>query len=168
LTAKNITKFGTVALAANDLSVTAVACAVYDGTEWQLQNPQGTLTPASLLATGIVDGQAPITVETGSFSFSSTYHTGYYIINNGSTATTGTLLAASAGNQYCVRNIAGGTSAITIQTSASGQYIDNAGGYTASGGYVISGGALGDAACIVAIDTTHWLLYISSGTWTTH
>jgi len=40
LTAKPITKLGTTALAANDLSTTALACALYDGTEWQLQNPQ--------------------------------------------------------------------------------------------------------------------------------
>jgi len=40
LTAKAITKLGTTALVANDLTATAVACAVYDGTEFQLQNPQ--------------------------------------------------------------------------------------------------------------------------------
>jgi hypothetical protein len=40
LTAKPITKLGAAALAANDLTTTALACALYDGTEWQLQNPQ--------------------------------------------------------------------------------------------------------------------------------
>ena len=40
LTAKPVTKLGTAALAANDLTTTALACALYDGTEWQLQNPQ--------------------------------------------------------------------------------------------------------------------------------
>ena len=40
LTAKTITKLGATALAASDLTTTAVACAVYDGTEFQLQNPQ--------------------------------------------------------------------------------------------------------------------------------
>jgi hypothetical protein len=133
-----------------------------------LNGSTGAITSTSVVAAGIVDGEAPVTIETAAFSFGITYSTGYYIVNNGSTATTGTLPTAAAGKQYCVRNIAAATSALTIQTSASGQYIDNAGGYTASGGYVVSGGALGDAACIVAIDTTHWLLYISSGTWTTH
>jgi hypothetical protein len=38
--AKPITKLGTTALVANDLTTTAVACAIYDGTEFQLQNPQ--------------------------------------------------------------------------------------------------------------------------------
>lgn len=40
LTAKPITKMGTAALVANDLTTTAIADAIYDGTEWQLQNPQ--------------------------------------------------------------------------------------------------------------------------------
>jgi hypothetical protein len=42
LTAKPITKLGTTALVANDLTTTAVASAIYDGTEFQLQNPQTT------------------------------------------------------------------------------------------------------------------------------
>ncbi len=40
LTAKTITKCGTTALVANDLLTTAVALAAYDGTRWQLLNPQ--------------------------------------------------------------------------------------------------------------------------------
>ena len=40
LTAKPITKYGTAALVANDLTTTAIACATYDGTEFQLLNPQ--------------------------------------------------------------------------------------------------------------------------------
>jgi hypothetical protein len=40
LTAKNVTKLGATALVANDLSTSAVACAIYDGTQFELQNPQ--------------------------------------------------------------------------------------------------------------------------------
>lgn len=40
LTAKPITKLGTGALIAGDLSTTAIASVIYDGTEFQLQNPQ--------------------------------------------------------------------------------------------------------------------------------
>src|SRR5205823_2187306 len=40
LGAKTITKLGTAALAAGDYSTTAIAKFIYDGTEWQLQNPQ--------------------------------------------------------------------------------------------------------------------------------
>ena len=42
LGAKAITKLGTVALVANDLTTTAIATVIYDGTEFQLQNPQNT------------------------------------------------------------------------------------------------------------------------------
>ncbi len=40
LAAKPITKLGTTALIANDLTATAIASVIYDGTEFQLQNPQ--------------------------------------------------------------------------------------------------------------------------------
>lgn len=40
LTATTITKLGHTALAANDITATAVACVIYDGTDFQLQNPQ--------------------------------------------------------------------------------------------------------------------------------
>ena len=39
LTATTITKCGTTALAANDLTTSAVAIAIYDGTQFQLRNP---------------------------------------------------------------------------------------------------------------------------------
>jgi hypothetical protein len=40
LTPKPLTKYGAAALVANDLTTAAIACAIYDGTEFQLQNPQ--------------------------------------------------------------------------------------------------------------------------------
>ena len=40
LAAKPLTKYGTAPLVANDLTTTAIACAMYDGAEFQLQNPQ--------------------------------------------------------------------------------------------------------------------------------
>jgi hypothetical protein len=40
LTAKTIIKVGGASLAASDLTTTAIACAVYDGTSFELQNPQ--------------------------------------------------------------------------------------------------------------------------------
>lgn len=42
LTAKTIVKVGGAALAASDLTTTAIACAIYDGTNFELQNPQTT------------------------------------------------------------------------------------------------------------------------------
>lgn len=84
------------------------------------------------------------------------------------TAVTYTLPTAALCKSKCFRQYTGNTGAITIQTSAAGQYIDQDGTASASGGYVVSGGALGDAACVVAADTTHWFLYVSKGTWTLH
>lgn len=40
LGAKTITKYGGAALSVGDLSTTAIASLVYDGTNWELQNPQ--------------------------------------------------------------------------------------------------------------------------------
>lgn len=72
LTAKNITKFGTTALVANDITTAAVACAVYDGTQYQLQNPQtnsasGTVTVSgggSLTSTALVTGAGTTVLQT--------------------------------------------------------------------------------------------------------
>lgn len=131
----------------------------------------GNTTAAGMFVSGITDGKAPVNITTGtSATLGGVYKSGYTINNEGTitTAVTYTLPTAAVGLWYCVRNAATETGTLTIQTSASGQFIDNAGAYTASGGYVISGGALADAACITAIDSTHWQLWISSGTWTTH
>lgn len=57
LTAKAITKFGTTALVANDLTTTAIAVAVYDGTEWQLLNPQTATGSGSI--SGLTTGYIP-------------------------------------------------------------------------------------------------------------
>ena len=97
------------------------------------------------------------------------YKSGYTLNSDGSAAVTYTLPTASAGLQYCITNYTGATGTITVQTSASGQFIDNEGVNTASGGYVISAGALGDAGCFVAITSTQWKLFNSGTTvWTTH
>jgi hypothetical protein len=49
--AQTITKNGKAALVANDLTTTAIAYAIYDGTNWELQNPQ-------TVASGSVSGQS--------------------------------------------------------------------------------------------------------------
>jgi hypothetical protein len=51
LTAKPITKCGTAALVANDIVTTALAVGYYDGTEFQLLNPQASGCPRSAYAT---------------------------------------------------------------------------------------------------------------------
>lgn len=54
LTAKTIIKVGGAALAANDLTTTAIACAIYDGTSFELQNPQN-----AAVAINFSNGETP-------------------------------------------------------------------------------------------------------------
>jgi hypothetical protein len=143
----------------------------------------GAATGTSLIASGIIDGQAPATVTTGasctlgtaSGCAATAYSSGYTINENATAATaiTYTLPTAAAGLQYCVANGYNGSAANTgtleLLTSASGQYIIFTDGtLSASGGYVISGGAARDAACVMGVDSTHWMLFPSSGSWAKH
>jgi hypothetical protein len=135
----------------------------------------GAATASSVLATGIVDGQAPITITTGTTgNLGSTYNSGY-TFNQEATAGTGvtyTLPATAAGKQYCVQN-SGTTSVVnigvlTIYPPASSYVILNGVVNTVGGGGthgVASGGAAGDSACFVAIDSTHWEVFVGKGTW---
>ena len=141
----------------------------------------GNMVAARLLASGIVDGEAPVTVTTvtsctlgtASGCNSTAYDSGY-TFNQYATAATGvayTLPTAAAGKQYCVRNSYNGSAAntgvLTVNTSASGQFlIDVDGTLGSTGGHITSGGAGGDAACFVGVDTTHWQVYVQKGTWT--
>jgi hypothetical protein len=133
-------------------------------------------TVTSLVATGIVDGTAPITITTGTTgNLGSTYSSGY-TFNQEATAGTGvtyTLPATVAGKQYCVQN-SGTTSVVnagvlTVYPPASSYVILNGVVNTIGGGGthgVASGGAAGDTACFVAIDATHWEVFVGKGTWT--
>lgn len=58
LTAKTITKFGTTALVAGDLTTTAIAVVIYDGTQWELQNPQTATASLPSIAAHTVLGNA--------------------------------------------------------------------------------------------------------------
>ena len=143
----------------------------------------GTLRASSLLGSGIVDGVAPVTVTTVSsctvgaaLGCATTAYNSGYTFNEAATAgqaVTYTLPTPEAGKQYCFSNAYNGsaadTGALTIQTSASGQYIIFTDGtLSATGGYVSSGGAAADAACVVAVDSIYWMLYVERGTWTKH
>lgn len=87
------------------------------------------------------------------------------------TAITYNLPTAAAGLQFCFKNSYNGTAAntgaITINTSAAGQFIiDVDGSIGSTGGHIASGGAGGDGACVVGVDSTHWQVYVNKGTWT--
>jgi hypothetical protein len=136
----------------------------------------GAATGTSLLATGLVDGQAPVIVTTGTTGTPGATYNHSYSFNEEATAGTGvtyTLPTAAAGKQYCVANAYNGsapnTGVLTVATSASGQFIIFTDGtLSATGGNITSGGAAGDAACVVGVDSTHWYLYVQSGTWAKH
>jgi hypothetical protein len=157
----------------------------------QQSNPTGTqykspsynattdaLTVTTVLASGIVDGTAPITITTGASATlgAGTYKSGY-TFNQEATAGTGvtyTLPATAVGLQYCVKNsIVSGTGAadtgvLTVYPPASSYVILNGTRNTIGGGGthgVASGGAAGDSACFVAIDATDWEVYVQRGTW---
>jgi hypothetical protein len=127
-------------------------------------------------ALGFNPGAQPKVVTTSTFTFSGAV--GFYDNENATagTAVTGTLPTASVSPvvlQYCFDNANNGSAAntgiLTFQTSAAGQYIIYTDGtLSASGGYVSSGGAARDAGCVRAVDSTHWMFYTNTGTWTKH
>jgi hypothetical protein len=143
----------------------------------------GAATATSLLASGTLDGQAPVAVTTGASCTIGTtsgctavaYNSGY-VFNEDATAgaaITYTLPTAAAGKQYCFGNAYNGsapdTGTLALQTSAAGQYIIYTDGtLSASDGYVISAGAAADFACLVGVDATHWMFRPSEGAWARH
>ena len=123
----------------------------------------------------VVATAAPLcsaTITTGTTATLSTCFT----VNQNATAATGvayTLPTAASGLQFCIDNgwngSAANTGVLTLSTSASGQFIVFTDGtLSATGGNVTSGGAARDGACVYGIDSTHWMLYPHSGTWTKH
>ena len=92
LTAKPITKLGTAALVANDLTTTAIASVIYDGTEFQLQNPQtngGTVTSvAQTVPTGFAIGGSPVTTS-GTLAITYSVATAGQVINSSAANTAG-------------------------------------------------------------------------------
>jgi hypothetical protein len=93
--------------------------------------------------------------------------TGFYL-NNSSGAMTFNLPAittANVGAQFCFRNAVTRTGAITIQLPATTS-LDVEGANGSAAGTLVSGGALGDSACVVAQAAGQYLGYKGVGTWT--
>lgn len=117
LTAKNITKLGTTALVANDLTTTAVAVAIYDGTQWELQNPQtvtgavssvNTLTGAVVIEAATV-GQMAVSGGSGAALTGAADMT--YSTHTFATTTTGIFdwSAATGASSFKLPAVVGGT-----------------------------------------------------------
>ena len=153
---------GIVKRTALDTTAPAVA-----GTDYM--SPTTPVTNAQMPTLNVVvDTSTPVTVST---TLASEAH-----FNENATAATAVtydLPTAAAGKQFCFANANNGTAAntgaLTIQTSATGQYIVFTDGtLSASGGYVVSAGAARDSACVMGVSSTQWMLYVGSGTWAKH
>ena len=127
-----------------------------DGTNVVL--PSGTLSVGqALLVPVATPTSGPVTVSAWGFYF-----------NNASGALTFNLpvvTAATVGAQYCFRNFTGKSGAITLKAPAS-TYFDVNGANGSVTGTLVSGGALGDSACVVSISTTQYMAYPGTGSWT--
>jgi hypothetical protein len=135
----------------------------------------GAATATSLLASGTVDGEAPVTITTGATAtLGGTYNSGYTYNQEAtaSAAVTYTLPTPAAGRQYCVKNSNNGTAADTgaleflVANTGTQSIIYN--GTQSASGFIVSGGQAGDAACAVGISATQWEAYAQVGSWTLH
>lgn len=136
---KTIVKVGGVALANSDLTTTAIACALYDGTNFELQNPQ-TFSTGSTGCTNTNTGQRPcLEAHTASSSSSLQFTT---CINN------------TAYDEFEVEvvNLIPATNSSNIYFNAStngGASYDTGTNYTTAGYRSIStGSGFGGAKCV--------------------
>ena len=119
------------------------------------------------VATAVAAAVPAVTVSTsGPVTVSAA---GYYINNAAGNLTYNlpTITSGLVGSQFCFRNNTAGTGIITLQEPASTQ-IDAGGAVGSTAGTYVSGGALGDSACVVAISTTLYMAYPGGGSWTNH
>jgi hypothetical protein len=127
-----------------------------------------------IATTGVVDGKTPITLTTGTTaSLGGTYSSGFTLNQEATAATavTYTLPTPAAGKQYCIKNSYNGSAAdtgvLTLAVATPGtHFIIKNGTKGSATGTISSGGAAGDAMCVVGISTTLWEAYIQVGTWT--
>lgn len=89
----------------------------------------------------------------------------YYLFNNAAGAITFNLPAGVPGMQRCYRQSTGKSGVITIAVTTSNSIDLNGANGTTSTGTLVSGGALGDAVCLVSDITNHWMAFVSRGTW---
>jgi len=89
-----------------------------------------------------------------------------YLYNNSSGAIIYNLPTGVSGYQRCYRNATGKTGVITIAVTTNNSIDLNGANGTTSTGTLVSGGALGDAVCLISDATNHWYAYVQKGTWT--
>lgn len=157
----------------SDVSGNATACTnLTDVTPLVTGTPAlGAATATSLLATGIVDGTAPITLTATSsdYQVGATYKSGYTFFQptSSSAANSAILPAVVAGCQYCIGNYAAKTGTLTVKTkTGSGvQYIDLDGVLTANTGHIQATAVAGNLACFVGLSGSVWKAIPTKGVW---
>jgi len=109
-------------------------------------------------------GVVPVTLSTASPA--SPTVSGFYLnaTSGAITYNLPTITSGTVGAQYCFRNYTTKTGAITLKAPAS-TYIDVAGANGTAAGTLVSGGAVGDSVCVVAVSTTQYMAYPGNGTW---
>jgi hypothetical protein len=143
---------------------------------------QTKIFPSQIYSLGVIDAWAPVTVTNttscnlgvASGCATTAYQSGYTFNGEATLAQAVTYnlpTTINPGAQYCVKNgynAGADTGTLEIKANTSQFIIFTDGTLTASAGFVQSGGAAVDAACVVGYDSTHWMLYVQSGTWTEH
>jgi len=152
----------------------AMATAAITGQTWVPPSAPCTGSLTATNASGImsISCGTPVTITTGT---TATLTPGL-TVNHEATASTAvayTLPTAASGINICAENGYNGSAAttgvLTLNTSASGQFlIDLSGVLSASGGHLTSNGAAANMVCVTGIDSTHWQVDSINGTWTTH
>ena len=127
--AKSITKNGTTALAAGDITSGFVVVVTYDGTQFQISNIAAVITPVSSFNAGTT-GFTPSTATTGAVTLAGTLN----VANGGTgraTLTSGNLLAGN------------GTSAVSLVSAGSaGNVLKSDGTTWAAAANIVSGTAV--------------------------
>ncbi len=133
---------------------------------WKRQG--GVLSPrraGDSLAVGHAALPVPVVISTSSPV--TVGRTAFYVcdVAGGCTYNLPAITAANAGMQVCVWNKAGRSGAITFQLPAATQ-MDVDGVLGTAAATLVSGGALGDAACVVAQEVGVYKGFANAGDWT--
>lgn len=136
-----------------------------------LYDNAGTLGEYAITGTGSVVMSASPTITGTAVTFTSgtarTLANASEIISCTSTCTITPPASATAGMQFCVRNANNVATVITLAAVSGVTYEATARtSYGGSNKSMTSGGAVTDQICMVAVSTTAWNVFSSTGTWT--
>ena len=111
---------------------------------------------ATCSGTAVIATSTSVAISTTGFTFNNTSGALTFVLP--------TITSGLVGSEFCVRNSATKTAALTLKAPAS-TTIDMSGANGTAAGTMVSGGALADAACVLATSTTTYVAYLQSGAW---